>query len=110
MGDCPCALAVGPKSFLLRAEDFTSLDVIREDKHVLMIKVLVLEPEDLGSILSGGFLEGHDFTTSHGRFGGRPPLGCETSGSGLQRARGHSFPHINGPSTQPLVYASRCAR
>jgi hypothetical protein len=43
---------------------------------LLVIKVpfaLVLELIDLGSILAGGFLEGHDFTTRHGIFGGRPP-------------------------------------
>jgi hypothetical protein len=37
-----------------------------------MVRALVLEPIDPGSILAGGFLEGRDFTTHHGRFGGRP--------------------------------------
>ncbi len=41
--------------------------------QVLMIKALVLEPIGLGSILARRFLENHDFTTRHGRFGGRPP-------------------------------------
>jgi hypothetical protein len=38
-----------------------------------MVKALVLELIGMGSILAGGFLEGHDFKTCHGRFGGRPP-------------------------------------
>jgi hypothetical protein len=44
-----------------------------ETGQVLMVKAPVLEPIDPGSILAGGFLEGHDFTIRHGRFGGRPP-------------------------------------
>jgi hypothetical protein len=47
--------------------------VLHETRQVLMLKALVLEPIDPGSILAGGFLEGHDFTTRHGRFGGRAP-------------------------------------
>jgi hypothetical protein len=46
--------------------------------QVLMVRAPVLEPIDLGSILARGFLEGHDFTTCRGRFGGRPPYGAES--------------------------------
>ncbi len=62
----------------------------------LIVRALVLEPIDPGSILTGGFLEGHDFTAPHERFGGWPPkeknLECGISGSSLQRAMGHSSP------------------
>jgi hypothetical protein len=42
-------------------------------RHLQMVKSHVLEPIDPGSIFAGGFLDGHDFTTRRGRFGGRPP-------------------------------------
>jgi plasmid maintenance system antidote protein VapI len=38
-----------------------------------MVEAPVLEPIDPGSILAEEFLEGHDFKTRHGTFGGRPP-------------------------------------
>ena len=46
--------------------------------QVLMVKAFVLETIYMGSILAGEILEGHDFTTRHGRFGGRPPQGAES--------------------------------
>ena len=52
---------------------FTASYGTAKTRHVLIDKAHVLEPVDLGSILFGGFLEGHDFTTRHGRFRGRPP-------------------------------------
>jgi len=43
-----------------------------------MAKAFVLELVDPGSILVGEFLEGHEFTTRHGRFGGRTHQGAES--------------------------------
>jgi len=51
----------------------TTLVFIGEARHVLMVKAPVLEPIDLGLILAGGFLERHNFTSRHERFGGRTP-------------------------------------
>jgi hypothetical protein len=51
----------------------SNMTMVNKIGHVLMVKAHVLELIDLGSILAGGFLEGHDFTTRHGRFEGRPP-------------------------------------
>jgi len=57
---------------IMRAE-LVAIHMALKTRHVLMVKALVLEPVDPGLILDGGFLEDHDFTTRHGRFGGRPP-------------------------------------
>ncbi len=42
-----------------------------------MVKAPVLDPIHMGSILAGGFLEGHDCATRKGIFAGRPPWGAE---------------------------------
>ena len=73
-----------------------------------MVKATVLEPNNLGSILAGGFLEGHDFTIRHGRFGGRPPWGAESVNLAYKGLGDIVPPHSRAVSTAPSTCFALC--
>jgi len=74
-----------------------------------MVKAPVLEHIDQGSILAGGFLEGHDFTTRHGRFEGRPPYGAESVDLAYKGLGDIVPPHSRAVSTAPITCFALCA-
>jgi len=78
-------------------------------RQVLMVKAPVLEPIGLGSILSRGFIEGHDFTTRHGRFRGRPPQGAESMDLAYKGLEDINSPHSRAVSTSSSTCFALCA-
>ena len=68
-----------------------------------MLKVLVLEPIELGSVLDEEFLEVHDFSTRHGRFGGNEWV-WPTKGLGDIVP-----PHTRAVNTSPSKCVAMCA-
>jgi len=74
-----------------------------------MVKELVLEPIDLGLILAGEFLEGHDFTTRHEKFGERPPYSAESMDLAYKGLGDIVPPYSWVGSTSPSTRFALCA-